>query len=598
MSLPELIQQQALIAPERIAVCRGAASLTFKALSEQVQEFANLLHEQGCTPGTTVALCMERSPSWVIAALATMRLGAAYVPIDPAWPDRRIVHVVQDSSTTVLITPSAMFARLALPITHVDPESYSRGGTALSTSPPAISPDALAYVIYTSGSTGTPKGVEITHANLMNLVQWNCRAFSITSDDVGSHLAGLGFDAAGWEIWPYLCAGACVDIIEDEAVRQSPRLLQTWMCKRGITVGFVPTALASEMIAMEWPHSTRLRTMLTGADTLQRAPKAGLPFVLVNNYGPTECTVVATSGLVQPESDVPPSIGRPIDGCSLYVLDDRKGLCEPGSLGELYIGGAGVGRGYRNLPELTVDRFLPDPFSEEPGARMYRTGDFGMRLPDGQIKFRGRVDRQVKVRGLRVELDEISALLSGHPAVGFATVEASTEAGEAALTAYVLPAKGVAVTTVELREFLAESLPRPMIPSTFVRLTQVPLSSSGKLDRSALPLATAETLLAGTRGKGPGSDLEAGLLTMVRELLRSDEVWVDDDFFLIGGHSLLGTQLVLRLRQAFEIELTLRHLFEAPTVELLAMKVEVMLISALQELTEEEAAERLESEYG
>ena len=285
-------------------------------------------------------------------------------------------------------------------------------------------------MIYTSGSTGVPKGVEITHANLSHLVRWHRDTFSVTRQDRASHLAGLGFDAAVWEIWPHLAAGATV-CLADDAVRSSPELMQQWMIRERVTIGFVPTVHAAPMMAMEWPATTALRVLLTGGDVLHHAPPAQLPFDVVNNYGPTECTVVATSSVLKPGSHGAPPIGRPIAGTSVYLLDEYGEQVPDGSTGEIYIGGSGVGRGYRNLPESTERSFLPDPFAGASGARMYRTGDRGVRRPDGEIEFRGRLDRQTKIRGQRVELDEIGSILTHHPSIDFATAITNiSEGGE------------------------------------------------------------------------------------------------------------------------------------------------------------------------
>jgi amino acid adenylation domain-containing protein len=284
--------------------------------------------------------------------------------------------------------------------------------------PVAVTRDKLAYIIYTSGSTGQPKGVEVTHGNLLNLIFWHRNAFGITADDRASHVAGVGFDASVWEIWPHLTARATV-VLVDEQTRTSADLLRDWLVKERITVAFVPTIFAEPMLAQGWPAGTALRYFLTGGEALHRHPPAGLPFTVVNNYGPTECTVVATSGVIpsaaaaeQPLSLLqsgPPSIGKPIAQTQIRILDGDGRPVAPGQVGEIYIAGAGVARGYRNRPETTAERFLPDSLNPIPGSRMYRTGDLGCLLADGQISFRGRVDSQEQIHGYRVEPDEIVA---------------------------------------------------------------------------------------------------------------------------------------------------------------------------------------------
>jgi amino acid adenylation domain-containing protein len=541
----------------------------------------------GVVSGGTVAICMERSFDWIVASLGIMRAGAAYVPLDSAWPDSRLRYAVYDSGATHLVARAALLDRLQVKARGIDP---LRDATAIAAAPevafPAVQAESLAYVIYTSGSTGVPKGVEITHANLSHLIRWHRETFKVTREDRASHLAGLGFDAAVWEIWPHLAAGATLCLADDE-VRSSPELLQQWMIRERLTIAFVPTVHAARMMAMEWPSTTALRVLLTGGDVLRHAPAVKLPFDVVNNYGPTECTVVATSTVVKPGSQgtpATPAIGRPILGASLYLLNERGQQVADGSMGEIYVGGGGVGRGYRNLPESTQRNFVPDPFAGTPGTRMYRTGDRGLRRPDGEIEFRGRVDRQAKIRGQRVELDEIASVLSQYPSIDFATATSNVaEGGENELVAYVLAGKNGAGATLRvptvraLQEHLRASLPDYMVPAIFVQLNALPLSPNGKLDLTMLPLPTDANLLEGAVAGEPATLVEEKLLAITRQLLKNDTVRAEDNFFLAGGHSLLGMQLVMRVRDAFGVDLTLQQLFEAPTVERLAVLFEIVL---------------------
>jgi amino acid adenylation domain-containing protein len=502
---------------------------------------------------------------------------------------------VKDSGAKVLVARSALLERLQVKARGIDPcrdaDAIAAAATPAPTTtsttkskvPEPLEPESLAYVIYTSGSTGVPKGVEITHANLSHLVRWHRDAFRVTQQDRASHLAGLGFDAAVWEIWPHLAAGATV-CLADDAVRSSPELMQEWMIRERITIAFVPTVHAAALMAMEWPATTALRLLLTGGDALPHAPAVKLPFDVVNNYGPTECTVVATSCVLKAGSRGAPPIGRPIAGASVYLLNEHGEPVPDGSSGGIYIGGNGVGRGYRNLPELTRQSFLPDPFTETPvaeapRARMYRTGDRGVRRSDGEIEFRGRLDRQTKIRGQRVELDEIASVLNLHPSIDFATaITGTSDTGEHELVAYVLPKGNECVPSVqELQTHLLSTLPDYMVPAIFVRLQALPLSPNGKLDLTMLPPPTDENLLERTAAGASSTPIEAELLTMARQLLKNDALRADDNFFLAGGHSLLGMQLLMRLREAFGVDLALRQLFEAPTVARLASLVETMV---------------------
>jgi amino acid adenylation domain-containing protein len=602
--VPEQISAQRTSSPHSPALAHGEQVLSYEELNRAADRFARHLMQLGVVSGDTVAICMERSFDWIIAALGIMRAGAAYVPLDSVWPDARLCFAVNDSGAKVLVARSALLDRLQVKARGLDPRSMgpcrdaaaiaaahtpapTTASTITSTTKSkvagSIEPGSLAYVIYTSGSTGLPKGVEITHANLSHLVRWHRDAFRVTPQDRASHLAGLGFDAAVWEIWPHLAAGATV-CLADDAVRSSPELMQQWIIRERITIAFVPTVHAAALMAMEWPATTALRLLLTGGDVLPHAPAVQLPFDVVNNYGPTECTVIATSTVLKPGSRGAPLIGRPIAGASVYLLNEHGEQVPDGSVGEIYIGGNGVGRGYRNLPELTERSFLPDPFvgapvAGAPGARMYRTGDRGVRGLNGEIEFRGRLDRQTKIRGQRVELDEIASVLNLHPSIDFATAITDTsDAGENELVAYVLAKENACVPSVqELQTHLLGTLPDYMVPSIFVRLQSLPLSANGKLDLTMLPPPTDANLLERTGAGASLTPIEAELLTMARQLLKNDALRADDNFFLAGGHSLLGMQLLMRLRDVFGVDLALRQLFEAPTVGRLALLVETML---------------------
>ena len=565
--------------PHSVALSYGDQQLTYEELNSKADKFAGYLLQHGTVAGDTVAICMERSFDWIVAALAIMRAGAAYVPLDPVWPDSRLRFAVNDSGATTLVARAPLLDRLQVEARGLDP---CRDAAAIAGAPAAacasVEPESLAYVIYTSGTTGLPKGVEITHANLSHLIRWHREAFKVTPQDRASHLAGLGFDAAVWEIWPHLAAGATLCLANDE-VRSSPELLRQWIVRERVTIAFVPTIHAPALTAVEWPATTALRVLLTGGDALRRSPEVRLPFEVVNNYGPTECTVVATSSVLRPGSEGTPPIGYPITGSSLYLLDERGNQVPDGTAGEIYIGGDGVGRGYRNLPESTERSFLPDPFREIAGARMYRTGDRGVRRPDGEIEFRGRLDRQTKIRGQRVELDEIVAVLTEHPSIDFVTAITNlSELGENQILAYVLPKENATVPTAdELQSHLLGRLPDYMIPAIFVRLHALPVSANGKLDLTALPLPTDTNRMERRVAKTRATPMEQELLVMARQLLKNDSLRAEDNFFLAGGHSLLGMQLLLRLRRAFGVELSVRQLFEAPTVERLALLGETVL---------------------
>jgi amino acid adenylation domain-containing protein len=578
-SIAEQISEIRDICPHAVALSDGDRKLSYSELDRRATQFAVYLSQLGVVPGGTVAICAGRSFDWITAALGIMRAGASYVPLDPAWPDSRLLFALEDSGATVLVAQETLLNRLNAKVQGLDPARDAAAIAAIrEVACIPVDPDSLAYVIYTSGSTGVPKGVEITHANLANLAEWHRKAFSVTRHDRASHLAGLGFDAAVWEIWPNLAAGARI-CLADDAIRSSADLMQQWILRERVTVAFVPTVHAEAMIAMDWPATTALRLLLTGGDILHHGPTAKLPFEVVNNYGPTECTVVATSGVLSPGLRGIPPIGRAIDGARLYLLNDRGDPVPNGTIGEICIGGRGVGRGYRNLPELTERCFLPDLFEGTAGARMYRTGDRGIQYPNGKIEFRGRLDRQTKIRGQRVELDEIASILCNHPSIDFATATTiALEKRECQLVAYVLPKSTAMVPTVqELQSYLLCSLPDYMVPSIFVRLSALPLSPNGKLDLTNLARPTDANLLEKPAAKVPTTPIEKELLAIVQKLLEDDAVIIEDNFFLAGGHSLLGMQLVLQIREAFGVDLSLEQLFKSPTVERLAVMIETSL---------------------
>jgi amino acid adenylation domain-containing protein len=457
----------------------------------------------------------------------------------------------------------------------------SAGDEAESPPPTEATPAHLAYVIYTSGSTGRPKGVECTRRGLDNLVRWHEAAFDVGTDDRALLYASPGFDAAVWEIWSALAAGASLHL-PDEETRLSPERLRDWLVAEGITVGFVPTPMAERLMVLEWPASTRLRTLLTGADTLHRYPPATLPFEIVNNYGPTECAVVATSCVVPPAPGLGrPPIGVPIDGVTAWLLDERGFAVADGEVGELYLGGAGVARGYRNRPDLTAERFVLDPSC--PDAQLFRTGDLARRLPDGQLAFLGRADDQLKIRGFRVEPAEIEAALDTLPGVAASAVVArEDDAGERHLVAYVVPRSGASPSPDALRSGLAAALPHYMVPTLFVALQALPVSPNGKVDREGLPEPDGARALRDEGEGPPHTAIETRVAAILSDLLEVASVGANDNFFLLGGHSLLGTQVIARVRDAFGVELPLRTLFDHPTVAALAAQIERAIEAELE----------------
>lgn len=592
-SLCELVAAHAVATPNAIAVVAGKESITYRELDRRANQLANYLITLGVGPETIVGLCLERSPQSVIGALAVLKAGGAYLPLDPAYPTERLLFMLNDAQPRVLLTRPDLAEKLSGGIWKVVTVAGNREIESYSTDAPVkqVNPDNLAYVIYTSGSTGRPKGVEITHASLLNLVSWHRREFGVTRHDRASHLASVGFDAAVWEVWPYLAAGASLHL-PDETTRVSPELLRDWLVANEITISFLPTALAERVMTLDWPAETVLRFLLTGADTLHRYPTDNVPFELVNNYGPTECTVVATSGRVQSGEGANslPTIGRPVTNTQIYILDENLQLVRAGEPGELCVGGAGVARGYLNRPELTREKFIGDPFSLVAGARLYRTGDLARQLDNGEIAYLGRVDEQIKILGHRIEPSEIEASLDRHPAIASSVVVARGAAcEEKRLAAYVVMSNGATPEAADLRAFLQTELPDYMVPSVFVKLATMPLTANGKVDRVALPEPNAQNTLRDEEFIRPRTPIEQRLATTLCSLLSLSEVSVNDNFFLLGGHSLLGTQLIVKIRSTFGVDLALRTLFDAPTIAELSAEIEQRIIAKVENMSEDEA---------
>jgi amino acid adenylation domain-containing protein len=591
-SIGEAVAARAGENPSAPAVVTGSSVLTYGELEQRANQLANHLIELGVRRETIVAICLERSFESIISALAVFKAGGAYLPVDPKLPIERFNYIMKDARPQVLITSSqlpAEFESCSLKVIDLRQDEINPH-VSVPPSSPAATKDQLAYVIYTSGSTGRPKGVEITVANLMNLISWHQAEFNVTAADRASHLAAVGFDAAVWEVWPYLTAGATL-CIPDESTRLAPQALRDWIVKNEITISFLPTTLAEALIDLEWPTETALRFLLTGADTLHRRPTKQLPFEFVNNYGPTECTVVATSGNVRTCDDSElPTIGRPIANTAVYILDENLREVPAGEVGEIYVGGASVARGYLNRAETTKEKFIRDPFSAEPAARMYRTGDLARRCSDGDIAYVGRADEQIKIHGYRIEPAEIEIALDRHPKIATSVVVArSFDCADARLIAYVTLTNGMVPAATDLRNFLKSSLPGYMVPSLFVQIDKLPLTTNGKLDRKSLPAPDKGNRLVDDVFVAPRTPIERRVAEILCALFKVKEVGVNDNFFLLGGHSLLGAQLLTRIRNAFGVDLPLRAVFDAPTIAALSATIEREIITRVESMTEAEA---------
>ncbi|WP_122857046.1 non-ribosomal peptide synthetase, partial [Pseudomonas viridiflava] len=481
------------------------------------------------------------------------------VPVDPSHPDERIAYLLSDSAPKVVLTQQALLARvpeLAAPVIAFDqptwPERLDNPQVAGLTSA------NLAYVIYTSGSTGQPKGVMVEHRTLNNLIDWHCQAFDLHAGSHTASVAGFGFDAMAWEVWPALCAGATLHLPPAEVSNEQLDALLDWWIAQPLQVAFLPTPVAEYAFSRDLRHPT-LRTLLIGGDRLRQFHRDP-GFAVINNYGPTEATVVATSGRLLPDGSL--DIGKPIANTRVYLLDERQQLVPLGVAGELYVAGDSVARGYLNRPEMTAERFLRDPFHNNPEARMYRTGDLARWNADGTLEYLGRNDDQVKIRGVRIELGEIEAQLSQLPGIEEALIVArEDEPGQPRLVGYFTERADVTTLNVgELRTALLAVLPGYMVPSALVRLDAWPLTANGKVDRRALPVPDRDALNTGEY-QAPQGELEIALAAIWSELLQVERVGRHDRFFELGGHSLLAMRMVSQVRQRLSLELALGDLF-------------------------------------
>ncbi|NIF30234.1 amino acid adenylation domain-containing protein [Pantoea sp. Tr-811] len=556
------IEAQAKARPDALAAVHEGQRLSYAELDRRAGLLAQRLAALGAGPEQRVAVVAQRGLDTLVGLLAVLKAGAAYVPIDPAHPHERLAYLLADSAPRVVLTLSHLSAGLpehGLPQLELDRLDLQAAGTAL----PAVAPQNLAYVIYTSGSTGLPKGVMVEHRMLANLVDWHCNAFGLGPGRHQSSLAGFGFDAMAWEVWPTLCSGATLHLAPVRTGGEDLDALLRWWRAQPLDVSFLPTPVAEHAFAQGELHPT-LRTLLIGGDRLRRLARERR-YRVVNNYGPTETTVVATSGEVH--AGGPLHIGGPVANTRLYVLDEQRQLLPVGAVGELYIGGRGVARGYLNRPELTAERFVQDPFNPEPGARMYRSGDLVRWLADGTLEYLGRNDDQVKIRGVRVELAEIESALCRHAGVA----EALVLLRDHQLQAWYIPA--AQVTSRALHEHLRTQLPSALLPAAFIPLAGWPLTANGKLDRRALPAAD-EAAQVRREHEAPQGDIERRLAQLWAELLQVERVGRQDHFFELGGHSLLAVQLIERMRQQ-GLQADVQVLFGQSTLASLAAAVVV-----------------------
>lgn len=583
-TVTSLFSAQAARTATAIALEYGDERLTYRELDAWATRLAGALNSAGLGRGCVVGVLAEPGTRMVAGLLGCLKAGAAYVPLDPALPRARLDFVVRDAGVAAIVCDT----RQTLPLSDLDrrvPVFDFRAGAAGTgdVTGDAPGPDDLAYVIYTSGSTGTPKGVEVTHASVANLLTCLGDIYALTPQDVGVLTHSFTFDASVAEMFTPLVHGGRL-LIADGEQRRDPRALAALLAKRGVTIWDVVPAMLAQVL--ELPDAAEqcasVRLVVAGGDTLSpelvdlffaTLPKASLQ----NQYGPTEATVSATWFACAPGArDTTVPIGRPLAGGQIHLLDESGRPVRAGQIGEIYVGGSGVARGYRGRPELTAQRFIRDPFSDDPAARLYRTGDLGRWRADGALEFHGRVDRQLSIRGYRVEPDEVEAALTALPDVRASAVAARPGPdGAQRLIAWVCPRSGCQLTRRRLREQLIQALPHYMIPTHFVVLDELPLSTSGKTDYRALPdPAEDHAPLAPEVYGQPATPLQSALASLWSNVLNAGPVGVEDDFFELGGHSILATRMIARVRESLGIEVPVSAVFEQPTVAGIAAWIE------------------------
>lgn len=570
----ESFENRAAKTPGAIALTFGDTQLSYAQLNHRASTLARRLRSLGAKPGKRIGICLERSAEMVIAVLAVLKSAAAYVPLDPTYPQARLRTMLDDSSPIVLITTERISASLppyaARPL-YIDQEPVEAESSDEALQ---VSPEDIAYVIYTSGSTGTPKGVLVTHGNVSNHLAWRHSYFPLEPADRCLQTASLSFDDSVWEILEPLSAGANLVLTRPRFEYDSTYLVKLMADVRVTVACFVPSLLRAIIEAQQIEACGSLRRLTTGGEgltlALQQRVRERLPnAAFFNGYGTTEATIASVYWRCEeiPGQSVVP-IGRPIANTQVYVLDAHGQLVPPGVLGEIYIGGAGVARGYLDRPELTAERFVDDHLGGVPGAKLYRTGDMGRLRVDRVFEFAGRVDDQVKIRGIRVELGDIEAALLDHPGVRSAAVVCNDTPSGKRLTAYVVPRGPRPVATAELRAFVRERIPPALIPNRFESITSIPLTPSGKLDRRSLPAMAADDEQCNYLA--PRNELETRLVGLWESVLQARPIGIRDDFFELGGHSLSAVQVAAAIEKLLDRSLSPGLLFEAPTIELLS----------------------------
>ncbi|MEL4896704.1 amino acid adenylation domain-containing protein [Crocosphaera sp. Alani8] len=575
--IPQLFEQQVEKNPQNIAVTFENKKLTYEELNNKANQLAHYLGSLGVKPETLVGVCSKRSLGMVIAILAILKAGAAYVPIESTYPPQRINYILQDAQLSILLTDQDFSEVPVKTVVNLNTDNLKLSQYPNTNPTPKLTPNHSIYAIYTSGSTGNPKGVINTHRGLINRLNWMQKAYHLTPDDLVLQKTPYTFDVSVWEFFWTLLNGACLVMSKPEGHQDSGYLASLIIEENITTVHFVPSMLQVFLEEEKASQCNSLKRVICSGEAFSVDLKnrffQTFDATLHNLYGPTEAAIDVTAWTCQAD-DLSVPIGKPIDNIQAYVFNPQLQLLPMGVAGELYLGGEGLARGYLNRPDLTAESFVPNPF--DAGERLYKTGDLVRLGEDGNIEYLGRIDNQVKIRGVRLELGEIETTLNQHPDIIACVVLAKEFAeGDRRLIAYIQTEQTEDISG-ELRQFLSERLPNYGIPSVFIRLDSFPLTSNGKLDRKSLlslNYSSTREIIA------PRNETEEAIAEIWREILKIDNLSVEDNFFELGGNSLIATRVNSRLRQTFSLDLPLRTLFEKPTIGTLAERIKVIQLS-------------------
>lgn len=581
----EIVEAQVARTPDASAVEHAGQKLTYRELNDRANQLARFLRKRGIGLESRVGICLRRSLELPVAILAVLKAGAACLPLDPAYPKERLSYMLSDSETPLVLTQPGLLSEVTdfdAEVVNLDPDWKQFAGESRENVRSSVEPGNLAYVIYTSGSTGKPRGVLLTHGGLVNHNVAAAKLFDITPADRMAQFASISFDIAIEEIFPTWISGGTLVVREENASLAVGDFLR-WVDENRVTALDLPTAYWHELVrelsesSIKLPKSLRL--IIVGGEKANSGALiswrrlVGPRVRWVNTYGPTETSVIVTSYEPKASDEIPAvlPIGRPIANTKIYILNRSLQPLPVGIAGDLYVSGPGLARGYLNRPEITAEKFVADPFSNEPAARMYKTGDLARYLPNGEIEFAGRIDDQVKIRGYRVELEEIEAVLGSHPGAHEVVVIArENSSGEKSLVAYLVPSRDQVPTASELRSYLKKKLPAYMVPAAVVLLESMPKTPNGKVDKRALPDPKAADFAATQDYVAPTSELESKLASIWELVLDKRPVGIRDNFFELGGHSLLAARLMHRIEQQLGERLPLASLLQAPTIEELA----------------------------